>query len=614
MQDTRGEGNSRVYIEEGSATPYIKKMLDILLISCYYLRSFARTTNPNDPSTRFPALAGSPLLGVIPSERSESRDDWLWEARRGMGNGVRVRTITCAALLLCAVQVQLALAESPAAQTVRDPQVSDIFVSSDLGYVVEKHEPPSPESAPVIVHIQEAHTNYEAQKHLAGMLEELITRYGLRLILVEGGQGDVSLAHLRAYGPPDNRLQVAEKYLKAGIISGEEYLDIVSDHPLTLWGIERKDLYEHNLQTFIEVESLQESFRPVLALVRQAAEALRPVLFSQELKDLDAKAAAFGGEKLSLADYIEALVPPARLEGIRVDDEYPNLARFRSARQLERDINLGQVQQEQQALVKELRRSAEPKRLEALIAQAGALKEGRVTREVFYSDLQKLAVASGASLEQSPALSRYIRYLKQSAGIQPTVLADELDRLAARLRERLAASPESRQLVTLFRQLDLIEKLLELRLSPPEYQQLHAWTLDEVLASWKSFLTAQAASHSLPNRSFDPLDAFTGRLSSVQRFYELAQQRDRALVDNALAKLKETKAPIAVLITGGFHSAQITQLLQDQGVGVVVLAPKVTQATNERLYRAVLKYKSGHGTFDDVMAIANQTAAAAVSN
>ena len=43
------------------------------------------------------------------------------------------------------------------------------------------------------------------------------------------------------------------------------------------------------------------------------------------------------------------------------------------------------------------------------------------------------------------------------------------------------------------------------------------------------------------------------------------------------------------------------------------LSIKVTQATNEQLYHAVVRYKSGHGSFEDVMAIADQAAAEAVS-
>ncbi len=47
-------------------------------------------------------------------------------------------------------------------------------------------------------------------------------------------------------------------------------------------------------------------------------------------------------------------------------------------------------------------------------------------------------------------------------------------------------------------------------------------------------------------------------------------------------------------------------MLQEQDLGVVVVTPTMTQATDERLYRAVLKYKSGHGSYDDVLKAAEK--------
>ena len=111
-----------------------------------------------------------------------------------------------------------------------------IVIPAELGYVTETHLPTATDHPAVIVHIQEAHTNQEAQQHIANILERLIADHGLKLVLVEGGEGDVGLASLRQFGPPEHRNRLADKYFQAGVISAEEYLDIVSDHPLILWG------------------------------------------------------------------------------------------------------------------------------------------------------------------------------------------------------------------------------------------------------------------------------------------------------------------------------------------------------------------------------------------
>lgn len=524
-----------------------------------------------------------------------------------MGKGAVVRHLALLALFFSLPKVALSSAENQPTQPVRDLRVSDIVISSELGYVIETHQPTS-SNPPVIIHIQEAHTNYEAQKHLAGILERLIKQHGLKLILVEGGSGDVSLSSMRRYSAPETRRTVADKYLKAGLIGGEEYLDIVSDYPLSLWGVEDKELYKQNVNAFLEAETFQQSLKPVLASVRDAVEALKARLLSPVLKDLEAKTKAFEEETLGLADYAEYLAGLARRQGIS-EQGSPHLARFLAVRQLEKGMDLSQVQKEQQALIQRLSQQMSQEELAPLVAMAEEMKAGKATREAFYEKLQQLATTSGHALNQSPSLSRYIHYVKQSAQINPAALANELGAFTTRLREHLASStPENQQLDMIARQLDLLEKLAELQLAPQEYQQLQALDVEGAFLAWETFLNHQTLQQGLPVQSFSRLEEVEAALPALKRFYEVAAARDTALVENALAKLSETQEPLAVLITGGFHSPQITQLLKDQGVGLILVAPKVSGTTDERLYKAVLKYKSGKGSFEEVMALVGQEA------
>lgn len=473
--------------------------------------------------------------------------------------------------------------------------------------MVELHQPTASVNPATIVHIQEAHTNYEAQQHLVGILKRLIEQHGLELILVEGGEGDVSLAYLRHYGPPDNRRQVAEKYLKLGIISAEEYLDIASDYPLILWGVERKDLYQEHVKTFLDTESLRERLRPTMASVQQAIEALTPRLLDPAVVKLEAATEAFEAEQLGVAEYADLLSGFAKRTGIAQEKDYPNVARFLHVRQLEQAVNLERVPQEQRALMEQLSDRVDEAKLDGLIAKAREMKAGTLTREAFYEHLEQLAAKSGLSLDPYPHLSRYISYLQQSRQIRPTVLADELEQLAARLQRDLVTTPQGRQLQTVAEQLDLIDKLLDLKLSPQEYQRLKELRVEGSASSWASFLNQQLLSQGLPSRTLAGLDELEAARPTLTRFYEAALVRDEALVHNTMEKLAKTKERLAALITGGFHSPQITKFLTERGVGVLVVAPKTSQATDERLYHAVLKYKSGHGSFEEVQAAANQT-------
>jgi hypothetical protein len=486
---------------------------------------------------------------------------------------------------------------------VRDLAVSDIVIPQELGYVLERHQPSLSTRLPILVLIQEAHTNYEAETRIIAILKQLIDTYRLKLILVEGGQEDVGLAYLRHFGPPENRKQVAEKYLKAGILSAEEYLDITLDAPLVLWGVEDKPLYQQNVEAFLDAESLQESIKPVLASVREAAESLKGSVFDPELTDLEAKVTAFSQQQLGLADYAPALELLAKRRSLHLNS-YPHLTRFLEVRRLEQAADFSQAQREQQALIGRLSEVAPEEKLEDLVHKGSAFKEGKASALEFYTTLTQLAASSNIALATYPNLSSYVHYLTESGQINATLLSKELDAIAAELRTQLSSSSaDSQQLSSLLEELDLVEKLLEFRLSPDEHRRLGAVDFSSLASRWAQFVNVQLARQGQPPRSFQALRELAEKAPQLERFYDLAQQRDERLVQNALAKLQESNEPIAVLITGGFHAPELIKRLTDQGVGTVVVAPKVTTPTDERLYRAVVKYKSGQGSFDDVMAL-----------
>ena len=522
--------------------------------------------------------------------------------------GKRQQAVTVfVCLLFCVPQVALPESAPSTSSRVRGIHASDIFIPADSGYVMEVHPATSAEHPAIIVHIQEAHTNEEAQRHIIQILERLIQDHGLKLILVEGGDGDVGLSYLRRFGPPENRKQVAEKYLKAGVLSAEEYLDIVSDRSLILWGVEDQTLYDQNVEAFLAADALQESLRPVLASIRTAADSLKPTLLDPLLNELDAKGQAFERRELGLAAYAEALESAARRSGVPLT-AHPNLAGFLEVRRLEQSVDLGEVTKEQQVLIGLLSERAPEADLEELVAKASSLKEGRIKPLEFYALLERLADRSKLDPSTHSALSRYVRYLTRSGEVDATALASELTAAAATIRAGLVVTPESRQLSGILEEITLVERLLELGLSPEEYQRLEEVDLTTLSSRWERFINEQLARQGLPAKSFQPLAQLQAKLPVLQRFYQSAKSRDGQLVANALAKLREAGEPLAVLITGGFHAPDITRLLREQGVGTVVVTPKVSSSTDERLYRAVVKYKSGHGSLDEVMAVQHAAA------
>lgn len=228
----------------------------------------------------------------------------------------------------------------------------------------------------------------------------------------------------------------------------------------------------------------------------------------------------------------------------------------------------------------------------------------------FYEGLAKLAVTATLDLGALYSkLSGYIDYLRARRSLAIPALCEELDRLRARVRRRLLAAPQASEWRGVERQLYLVSKAVDLRLAPDEYQQLKAVRTQDLFAQWSTFLSRVVSGQQVTLPSHTEVERAQSALSTLGEFYEIALRRADIIAGNAIAKVKEAKEQLAVLITGGFCRPFVIPLLKAQGAGIVVLMPQVGTRTNDRrLYREVIKYKSGHSSFERVMAIANDLA------
>jgi hypothetical protein len=90
------------------------------------------------------------------------------------------------------------------------------------------------ESDKFVIHIQDPHANYSGQKNVANILDFMMTRYDIPVVLVEGSSIDATLSHVRGKMPKKDLEIAANQLLYYGAITGEEYLNMVSDHDMRI--------------------------------------------------------------------------------------------------------------------------------------------------------------------------------------------------------------------------------------------------------------------------------------------------------------------------------------------------------------------------------------------
>lgn len=438
-----------------------------------------------------------------------------------------------------------------------------------------------------IIHIQDAHCNYEAQKNMAQILERLINEYGLRLIMVEGGSGDVSLSFLRSRSDKRKREEIAEKYLRKGEISGEEYLNIVSDYDMELYGIEDEELYDANLKSFLDFDSYREEGLRDVERLSSVVEALKLYIYNEALKELEEKKIDYEEKVLSLVEYCQYLKKTAERESLDLR-QYDNFIAFTESARLEKEIDFSQAELERNVFVKELAKLLSEYEVRELIDKTKEVKEGVIEPCEYYSFLKGRARNRMDIDRDYPQLNSYIEYIVLSKDINAAELLGELGLLEDEIENALFVENDEKRLSEISKSLSILGKFLKLELPPQEYEYFQEHKPDFSTASWVNFLTDSCRRYNLPHY---PSVSYTidDNLDKLDDFYQLGIKREKAFFDNMAEKLDESGEKIAVLITGGFHTPRLTCMLKDEGYSYAVVTPVISEKDDAGTYFAVLR-------------------------
>lgn len=451
-------------------------------------------------------------------------------------------------------------------------------VPSEYGQVYEKL---IGTNAKTLVLIQEAHVDYGAQKAMVEILKNLIEKDSLHLILVEGGWDDMGLSYLRTYGNPKGRLEIAERYLKEGKISGEEYLDITSDLDFQLWGIENPEFYAENMEAFLKFHDGQEKLLSEFAPLEASLKPVKEKLLPTELLRLEKKKEDLEEKKISFLSYFSFL---RNMKKGNFSD-FPLLQKLAAVTGIEEGgVDPEKAEWEKQSLIRALSRKLTKPELERF-----RLLETRKTpgeEAAFVKSLLEACEKDGnlrktVSVEN---LRRYAKALEEMEGLDPRKLSQETETFERKTIEALLFTPEQKEFYRFLEAWRILKRLFELKLTPEEFERMEKYPADFQFSRWRGFLQEKT----------DELGEIEKKAPQAKAFYLSARKREQALIENTVKKIESENSPLTALIIGGFHTERFVEALKEKGYTLFVVAPRFTPGdpkVQNQHYFEILKYK-----------------------
>ena len=443
----------------------------------------------------------------------------------------------------------------------------------------------------VIINIQDCHSSLSAQYSIVNILERLFTDFDIDLVAVEGGTGYIDTSLLGSLPDEAIRKKSAEYLMRESKISAGEFFSIMRQGDVALYGAEDSALYRENLRAFRRIHSTGgKSLKPLNALL-EALAGIGSEVYSPELARLVYRARLHKEGKISFDVYWRYLEKACAAAGLETGD-YTGINSFTELVQLEKRIDFEKATAERKELIDELGRELPEKDMEELVIRSLSFERGQITQGDYHSWLTGFAAEKGIVTSGYPQLAAFTRYAQSYEALDIIGITRELDQAERAALESLFRSERERELYGLTRSLELLRGLFEVRLSGEEFSLLGSEINGLNAERIRKFLTDREAINNEAAEALSALDAVLEQAQKAMSFYEIARERNGAMISNTIRAMRNEGRRAAALISGGHHSGGLAEIMKSEGLSYLVLAPKF-HGDEDRPYVAVLTKKTG---------------------
>ncbi len=473
----------------------------------------------------------------------------------------------------------------------------------------------------LVLHIQNAHANYGAQTKINELLQYLYKTYGFKTVFVEGAAEELDPKYLRMFPDSERNRKLAKILMEQGEMTGVEMFvfeeaENKGQSEIKALGIETPELYRKNYEALKKVFEAEATARKYLTGIEARLETLSSRIFPADSRRILSEWKKFEKGEREFMPFIQSLVKDSRkflnvdLESLFAQVAWPQIARLLQLQQMEKDLNEVSASQEKEQLVKFLEEKHVDRELVGAIknfqGQRVRLPLGTPESEFERSPPRELterlyqdATPYGFKFSQYPNFSVWAGYQILKSELDPKSLFSEIRLIFQNLLDSLANTEIQKNLLALLRDSEQVRKLLSLELTRAEWkgllQKRDEVEMDGLLARLRGIGAVANKEYALPLSNFENKkvnEEFHSKVSGIYEaafdFYDAAYKREDVFyekIDKAMTELKTQKA---VVVTGGFHTDGMTQLLRENEVSYGVLTPRLMEKSNENLYRTVM--------------------------
>ena len=448
--------------------------------------------------------------------------------------------------------------------------LSNIEIPLSLGYVKERYL--SGTDKPVIVYIQDAHCNYSCQKSIESIVNYFNGKYKIDLAAVEGGAGNYDYSIFTSIPDIDLREKIANYFVREGRVTGVDLFALMNPDKLSVKGLEEQSLYEKNLSVYRESLTYKDNVDKYLAVLRHYIENLKPPIFSSDIEKLDNEKKLYNDNKNKLKDYVLYLNNISEAKNIDIN-RFKNLNKLITLIEDEGNINFKRAEKEREILIDLLTKKLSKLEISILVEKSIDFKENNISASDFYEYLFRKAESANIDVSEYPNIISYKEYVDKYDNVEKDVFFEEIFDVEHCIAENLSVTKDERNLYFLSDDLGILDKLFSVSLTRRLYDYYYGKKDSVTSDSFVSFIKEKAPWYNMSssiNPEVQKIDLYKDKITN---FYIYSFERDTVFMEN-LERYSSGENAL-FMVTGGFHTENVTELLKKNGYSYLLITPKI---------------------------------------
>ncbi|MFH1878652.1 MAG: hypothetical protein ABH883_07600, partial [Candidatus Omnitrophota bacterium] len=427
----------------------------------------------------------------------------------------------------------------------------------------------------MVIQIQDAHCDYYAQTSIKKIVRFFKEEYGVMLLCLEGGAGAYDLSAFHNIEDKGVRRRVTDFFVKQGVLNGAEAASAEDPGAFVLWGVEDPLLYKKNLDVYRRSAKYKAETMEILGGLKAVIDNLKKKIYSGELYGLDQEYNGYKNDEIQFKEYILSITGRAQQQVIPLKS-LPNIYILRQVLEEEDKIDFKKANKDRDLFIENIRAGISHNRFSELVEKTIRFKSGDLPQKDYYNYLLEAGREAGVDISNYPDLQRYVIYISLYTSVDKTALMAEIEKLEDILYKSYCVNEPQRRLVDISKKNAVMRKAFEFSMTKYDFKYFQENLTSLDISGMVSFLEKQAMENGItapvPKKTADLAE----NLKEIEMFYIYSFDRDKVFIEKMKQEREESGFENTILVTGGFHTENLTALLRGENISYVSILPDFT--------------------------------------